>query len=146
MALGAFGLGTPITHTPPLIPPGLSPYTGLSPYSAVSMSPLVASQLYGQSPHPLQQILQALHVVPQQLQHLQQLQYLQQHQLQQLQQILQFIPSHLAQLQQLIQLSPQLIQHTQQPFGQMTPTTGLPVLPPWGISPQIFGAQPSYVM
>jgi hypothetical protein len=124
------------------------------------MNPFVAPQLYGQSPFPLapativnpyasqpvQHILQLLQIVPQHLQHLLQLEYLQQQQLQQLQQVLQLIPAQLAQLQQLIQFVPQQIQQLQQPFGQIVGATGAPVLTPWGVSPQIFGGQPSYVM
>jgi hypothetical protein len=149
MAVSTFGLGTPITS----LAPSQIPW-GLSPSSAVSVNPLAAQQLYGQSPfaastipnpygsHPIQQVQQLLQIVPQQLQHLLQLQYLQQHQLQQLHQILQLIP---AQLQQLVQFVPQHIQQAQ-PFAQFAGAPGLQGPTPWGVSPQIFGAQPNYVM
>ena len=147
MAVTAFGLGTPIST---LTAPGLS--WGLSPYSGVSINPLMSigaqfppqaqlplPSLTGLTPyasHPVvQQVLQLLQVVPQQLQQILQLGYLQQHQLQQLLQALQYIP---AQLQQLTQSAP-LFQ--QQPFGTSSPFTT-----PWGLSPQMAGAQPSHVM
>jgi hypothetical protein len=58
-----------------------------------------------------QQIVQLLHVIPQQLQ---QLQAMQQQQLLHLQQLLQLVPAQLQQLQQLIQTVPQQVQHLQQ--------------------------------
>ena len=151
MGVSTFGLGTPITS--------LAQYQlpwGLSPASAVGINPFAAQQFYGQSPFqqtstvpgpysqpPLQQLLQLLQIAPQQLQHLLQLGYLQQHQLQQLQQIIQLIPAQLAQLHQLIQVIPQHMQQTQQPFTQLSAAGGFT---PWGVSPQLFGTQPSYVM
>src|SRR5262245_44894624 len=148
MAGTSFGLAAPIgTTSQPLTPWGLSPH-------GISVNPFMVPQFTGSSvlpqtpgtvpnPYstlPLQQIQQLLQIVPQQLQQLVQLQYLQQHQLQQLQQVLQFLPAQLAQLQQLVQSVPQ--QQIQQPFG----TAGLPLATPWGVSPQIVGAQTSYVM
>ena len=140
-----FGVGLPFSY----------PTSQLNPFAS---SPYAAHG-FGGSPHwgqqqqyaqPLQQIFQILQVVPQQLQQLQQLVYVQQQQLQQLQQILQAIP---AQLQQLIQFVPQQIQQgqptsqAQQPFGQVPPMGGFPpTTPQWGISPQVFGPQPSHVM
>jgi hypothetical protein len=148
MAAPTFGLGTPLSALTSSLQQG-----GLSPYSGVGVNPFLAAQFSGQSSFPLtqtaafnpyttqtlQQILQLLQIVPQQLQHILQLEYLQQHQLQQLQQVLHVIP---AQLQQLIQFVPQYIQQTQQPFG----TGGATIPAPWGLSPQILGAQPSYLM
>src|SRR5262245_21615289 len=92
-------------------------------------NPFATQQLYGQ---PLQQLLQILQVIPQQLQQLQQLQYIQSQQLQQ--------------LQQLVQLVPQQIQQLHQPFGQLHASAGFPVNSPWGLSPQVFGAQPAQLM
>lgn len=150
MAATAFGLGTPIGTSAPMSPWGLSPYSGVttnplmfmgSPFPLQTQLPLPSQA--GFSPHaslPLQQVLQLAQAIPQQLQQLLQLSYLQQHQLQQLQQVLQFIP---AQLQQLIPFAPQqYLQQIQHPFG----TGGLPANTPWGISPQIAGGQPGYVM
>ena len=139
MAATAFGFGSPITY--PIsqpIPFGLSTY---GPFAAGS-SPFALPQQYGQ---PLQQILQSLHLVPQQLQHLQQLQYVQQQQLQQIQQLLQVVPAQLAQLQQLIQVVPQQVQQlqqlpqVQQPFGQASGLSGFGATAPWGIAPQVLG-------
>ena len=98
---------------------------------------------YGVS--PVQQIQQLLQIVPQQLQYLLQLSYWQQHQLQQ---ILHIVP---AQLQQLIQLVPQIQQQQQtspfqQPFGPAVGLGAFGTPPPFGLSPQIFGAQSSHVM
>lgn len=118
----------------------LSPF-GFSP-SGVNVNPFVTSSPGSFfSPYGAQsgsQILQLLQVVPQHVHQLLQLTYFQQQQLHQLQQIVQLIPAHLIQLQQQIQ--------SQQPFGQMGGGTGAGGLSPWGISPQIFGAQPGYVM
>jgi hypothetical protein len=132
MGGNVLGLGTPAT---PLL--SLQNPWSLSPYGVqgIGISPFGSTQTYGQQ--PVQQILQFLQAVPQQLQHLQQLQYQQLQLLQQLQQLVQIVP---AQLQQLIQFAPQ---QTQQPFNQLA--AGFPVAP-WGISPQIFGAQSSHVM
>jgi hypothetical protein len=47
-----------------------------------------------------------------------------------------------AQLQQLIQFVPHHLQQLQQPFG----AAGVSIPSPWGVSPQMIGAQPSYVM
>ena len=148
-----FGVGSPFTSaasqtypTSQLSPCGLSAYgapaSGANPYS-------LQQQQYAQ---PLQQILQVLQIVPQQLQQLQQLEYVQQQQLQQLQQILHAIPAQLAQLQQLIQFVPYQIHQmqqpsqVQQPFGQLPGVGGFAGTPQWGISPQVFGAQPGQVM
>jgi len=152
MGVSTFGLGTPITS--------LAQYQlpwGLSPSSGVGINPFAAQQFSGQSPfqqtstglspyaqQPLQQLQQLLQIAPQQLQHLLQAGYLQQQQLQHLAQIIQLIPAQLAQLQQLIQVSPQHMQQTQQPFTQLAGAAG--GFTPWGVSPQLFGAQPSYVM
>jgi 7-keto-8-aminopelargonate synthetase-like enzyme len=135
MAITAFGLGTPINTLA----------AGLSPYSSVSSGPLMSigspyafqTGLAPYASHPAQQILQLLQVVPQQLQQILQLGHLQQQQLQQLQYALQFLP---AQIQQLIQFAPQHLQQMQQPFAAS------PFLTPWGISPQLTGAQSSHVM
>jgi hypothetical protein len=69
------------------------------------------------------------------------------------QQILQTIPAQLQQLQQLIQFVPQHIHQgqqlsqAQQPFGQVPPFGAFPqTTPQWGVSPQVFGPQPSHVM
>jgi hypothetical protein len=137
MAGNTLGYGTPIALTPPLAPFGSSPFGGMNigpftvPFagpSALSLSPAV------------QQIVQLLQIVPQQLQHLLQLEYLQQQQLQQLQQVVQLLPAQFAHLQQLIQYVPQHAQQIQ-PFAP-----ALPAVSPWGVSPQIVGAQPGYVM
>ena len=145
MGVNMLGLGTPITSLAP------SQTWGLPHQSAIGINPLAAQQLYGQSPisiastafsptpvPPLQQLHQILQIVPQQLQHLLQLQYLQQQQLQQLQQVVQLISAPLQQLQQ----HAQYIQQAQPLIG----AGGAPGVTPWGVSPQIFGAQPSYVM
>lgn len=110
-----------------------------------TIAPTVLQSLAGPSPYatlPIQQVFQLLQSVPQQLQALQQLQYIQHQQLQQLAQI---VPAQLAQLQQLIQAALQQIQLTQQPFGQVAGAGGFAVSP-WGITPQIYGAQPAQVM
>jgi hypothetical protein len=139
MASTTLGLGMPIgAPTTSLTPWGLSPYSG------VTTNPFTVPQL-GFNPYaaqPLQQISQVLQIVPQQLQQLLQLEHVRQHQLQQLQQTLQFFPVQLAQLQQLIQFAPHHIQPLQQPFG----TVGAALPSSWGVSPQMMGAQPSYVM
>lgn len=138
MGVGTFGIGTPTNF----LASSQIPW-GLSPASAVGISPFAAQQFYGQSPlqltstmnpyaaQPLQLIQQLLQYVPQQLQQLLQLQYLQQHQLQQLHQLVQSIPQHLQQTQ---------------PFTQLTAGGGAPGLTSWGVSPHIFGAQPGNVM
>jgi hypothetical protein len=95
-------------------------------------NPFNAQQLYGQ---PLQQLFQILQAIPQQLQQLQQLQYIQSQQLQQLQQLIQLVPQQIQQ-----------IQHLQHPFGQLQASAGFPVNSPWGLSPQVFGAQPAQLM
>jgi UDP-galactopyranose mutase len=138
---GIVGYSSPFTTaTSPISSLGLSPYgiqnqsitpalqgpTGLSPYAQ----------------HPLQQVHQLLQIIPQQLQALQQLEYLQQ---QQIQQLLQVVPAQLMQLQQLVQLALQQIQQAQQPLGQMAGAGGF-AMTPWGITPQVFGAQPAQVM
>jgi len=133
-------IGTPFgTATMPL-----SPY-GLSPYSGVGVNPFLVQQSTIANPYAtqqqLQQVQQVLQAVPQQIQHLLQLQFQQQQQLQQLQQVLQIIPAQLAQLQQL-QFTAHHASQLQQPFG----LTSAPIFSPWGISSQIGGAQPSYVM
>ena len=140
-----FGIGSPFTY----------PTSQLNPFTQLSQpNPFGASPFGGQQPYvqPLQQVLQILQIVPQQLQQLQHLEYLQQQQLQQVQQILQTIPAQLQQLQQLIQFVPQHIHQgqqsqVQQPFGQV-PVFGAfsPTTPQWGVSPQVFGPQPSHVM
>ena len=148
-----FGIGSPLTYPTSQ----LNPFTQMSQPNPFAASPF-GTPGFGASPyggpqqqfaHPLQQVLQILQIVPQQLQQLQQLEYLQQQQLQQVQQILQTIP---AQLQQLIQFVPQHIHQgqqsqVQQPFGQV-PLFGAfsPATPQWGVSPQVFGPQPSHVM
>jgi len=132
---------------------------GLSPSSTFIANPFGASGWQAQSPfhsvpptyasyasQPVQQILQLLQIVPQHLYQLQQLEYLQQQQLQQLQQIVQLIPAQLAQLQYQGQFGPQQLQQTQQPFGQVAGAAGVPMVSPWGLSPQVFGGQPTYVM
>jgi hypothetical protein len=128
MAVSTYGFGTPITSLAPYQAPW-----GLSLSSATNINPFAAQ---------LPQLLQAL---PQQLQHLTQLAYLQQQQMQHLQQFVQLIPAQLAQLQQLVQIIPQHIQQTQ-PLAQFVAGAGAPGLTPWGVSPQLFGGQPGYVM
>ena len=140
MTASSFGLGTPFTNPVSSLGGAFSPgVQGLG-------NPFAAPQLFGQpftnipgGQVPLQQI------VPQQLQQLQQLEYVQQQQLQQLQQLVQVIPAQLAQLHQLIQFVPQQILQMQHPFSQ---GLGAGVLgsSPLGISPQIFGSQPGYLM
>src|SRR5262249_15034821 len=136
MAVGAFGIGTPITSATPFVGP-----FGVSPSSLVSVNPLSGPQIFGQSPfghmnagipnpyaqQPVQQIAQLLQILPQHLQYLLQLQYLQHQQLQQLLQVVQAIPVQLAQIQQ----------------------TTFPAFAPWAVGPQglqgfqSFGAQPA---
>ena len=95
--------------------------------------------------HLRQTVFHLLQTVPPQLQQLQQLSAIQQQQLQQLQQTLQVIP---AQLQQLIPFASHAQQQPspfQSPFGQ----AGLGAFggtSPFGIGPQIFGAQSGHVM
>jgi hypothetical protein len=164
MSVSAFGVGTPITHPAQFSPWALSPYglQGLStnPYTLLqqpygqTVANVPASSMIAASPYsvqPLQQLFQLLQIVPQQLQQLQQLEYVQQQQLQQLQQLLQLIPGQLAQLQQLLQSVPPQLQQLQpsplqQPFGQVPGLSGFAATAPWGISPQVFGAQPGHVM
>jgi hypothetical protein len=122
------------------------PFAASQPYAQSPAAPMPATIFNPYAAQPVQQILQLLLQVPQQLQQLLQLEYLQQHQLQQLQQVLQFIPAQLAQLQQLTQFVPQQMQQVQQPFGQIGGAAGASALTPWGLSSQIFGAQPTYVM
>lgn len=148
MTASSFGLGTPFTN--PVLSPGGAFSPGLQ---GLGSNPFAAPQFFGQpltnipggQVHPLQQIVQLLQVVPQQLQQLQQLEYVQQQQLQQLQQLVQVIPTQLAQLHQLIQFVPQQILQMQNPLSQ---GLGAGVLgsSPLGISPQIFGVQPGYLM
>jgi hypothetical protein len=144
-----FAVGTPLPN--PVLPLGVGT---LSPgVQGLGANPLAAPQVFGQPfagipggpVQPLQQILQLLQTVPQQLQQLQQLQYVQQQQLQQLQQLVQVIPAQLAQLHQLIQFVPQQLLQMQNPLSQ---GLGAGVLgsSPLGISPQIFGSQPGYLM
>jgi len=122
MAVGTLGIGTPVNPVQ-LIPWGISPYgvqgPGFTPYFSFGQ-PLAAQ--------PVQQVVQALQIVPQQLQ--------------QIQQLLQLIPGQLAQLQQLTQLLPQQIQ---QLLASQFPGTGFGLTSPWGITPQVF-AQPAHVM
>jgi hypothetical protein len=84
------------------------------PFAQQPYWPTQSAQTAGFGVNPIaatQQLLQLLHVVPQQLQ---QLQALQQQQLVHLQQLLQFVPAQLQQLQQLIQVMPQQLQQLQQ--------------------------------
>jgi hypothetical protein len=130
------------------VPWGLSPYGGqgfgLQPTGTQPFVQPFSTQFspgYGISqPAPVQQILQALQIVPQQLQ---QLQANQQQQSWQLQLLLQTVPAQLQQLQQLIQLVPQQLQQIQQgqPFGSV-------ISSPLGFGlPHVFGAQtPGHVM
>ena len=121
---GAYGLSTPNVSPSPFIP--WNPY----------------ANAYGT---PIHQVFHLLQTVPPQLQQLQQLSAIQQQQLQQLQQTLQVIP---AQLQQLIPFASHAQQQPspfQSPFGQ----AGLGAFggtSPFGIGPQIFGAQSGHVM
>jgi len=149
MTGSTFGLGTPFTN--PVLPLGIGGFShGVQ---GLGGNPFVAPQFYSQpfaniqgSPvQQLQQIAQLLQIVPQQLQQLQQLEYVQQQQLQQLQQLVQVIPAQLAQLQQLIQFVPQQILQMQNPLSQGL-GAGVLASSPLGISPQIFGAQPGYLM
>jgi hypothetical protein len=149
MTASSFGLGTPFTN--PVSPLGTS---GLSQgIQGLGGSPFSQPQFFGQpftnipgSPvQPLQQIVQLLQILPQQLQQLQQLGYVQQQQLQQLQQLVQVIPAQLAQLHQLIQFVPQQILQMQNPLSQGLGAGALGSSP-LGISSQIFGAQPGYLM
>jgi hypothetical protein len=166
MGIGTLGFGTPFGFSQQTTPWGQTPYgvQGLG-ATGLNINPF-AWQQYGQSlgttplaslsvsPYNLQQalpqIFQLLQTVPFQVQQVQQLQFAQQQQLQQLQQILQVIPVQLAQLQQLIQHVPQQLQHLQQlsqlqqPIGGQI--SGLGGFTPWGITPQVFGAQPGHVM
>jgi hypothetical protein len=82
-----------------------------------------------------QQIVQLLHVVPQQLQ---QLQAMQQQQLLHLQQLLQIVPAQLQQLQQLVQGLQQQLQQQQQPIA---PTLSSPAF-----TSQLFAPVSSHVM
>jgi hypothetical protein len=154
MGGSTFGLSTPFTNPMQQVPWGISPYgtQGLSinPFALQGqpfLNPLSSSPIgSGYGAQPLLQVLQQLQVVPQQLQQLEQLQL---QQLQQIQQLIQLIPAQIGQLQQLIQVALRQGQQPspfQQPLGQ-TPGLGSHALTsPWGISPQIFGAQPGQVM
>jgi hypothetical protein len=107
---------------------------GFSPYAQWPSASAFGGQTIG-GQQPLQQLLQVLHIVPQQLQ---QLQMLQQQQLTHLQQLLQLVPAQLQQLQQLIQIVPQQVQYLQQqglqPFGSaISGPIG------FGLTPQGFG-------
>jgi hypothetical protein len=143
----SFGLGTPLTN--PVPTPGawgLSPGVqglGANPFAAQQFSGQPFTNIPGSPVQSLQHIVQLLQIVPQQLQQLQQLGYVQQQQLQQLQQLVQVIPAQLAQLHQLIQFVPQQI--LQHPLSQGLGAAGLGSSP-LGTSPQIFGAQPGYLM
>lgn len=155
---GTFGAGTPFTHPAQTGPWGISPFAA----QGLNINPFALQQLFGQpfgslssgptlgNPYiaqPLQQVVQLLQVVPQQLQQLEYLQLQQLQQLQQVQQLVQLIPAQLAQLQQLVQFGSRQVQQPaplQQPFGQI-PGPGSS-LTPWGIQPQLFGAQPGHVM
>ena len=151
-----FGLTTPFTNPVQQVPGGISPYgtQGLSinPFALqgqpftnlLSSSPVW--NVYGYGAHPLQQVLQLLQLVPQQLQQLEQLQFQQIQQLQQIQQVVQLIPAQLVQLQQLVQLGSRQGQQPSQFQPQFGQLGSYATSPPWGISPQIFGAQPSHVM
>jgi hypothetical protein len=139
---GVFGYGSPFTTaTTPIASLGLSPYgiqnQGIG---TAALQGLTGQSLYAQQ--PLQQVAQLLQIIPQQLQALQQLESLQQ---QQIQQLLQVVPAQLMQLHQLVQVALQQIQQTQQPLGQMGGGGGF-AMTPWGITPQVFGAQPAQVM
>ena len=137
MAGTAFGLGSPLMSATTPMTWGLSqPGLGINPIGIPSLS--------GQSAYTMQpqQIHQLLQFLPQQLQQIQQLQYVQQ---QQLQQLIQYVPAQLVQLQQLIQIVAQQLQQTQQPLGQVAGAGGFGVTP-WGITPQLFGANPAQVM
>lgn len=124
-----FGLGYPTNYSVPAQSWGISPYT--SPFSSQTIAG------YGINPgQPLQQVLQLLHIVPQQLQ---QLQFLQQQQSQQLQLLLQILPAQLQQLQQLVQVVPQQLQHLQQQW-QPLGSAGSGQLG-FGFAPQVVGAQ-----
>jgi hypothetical protein len=132
----AFGIGSPSGYSNPYG----SPFFGVQGTQA-PQNPNITQTL--------QQAVQLLQFLPQQIQQLQQLQYAQH---QQLQQLVQAIPAQLAQLQQLIQLVPYQIQQVQQsapfqqPFGQISGTTGYGISTPWGVAPPVIGAQPSHVM
>jgi len=145
----SFGLGTPLTNpVSPLGAWGLSQGVqglGANPFAAQQFSGQPFTNIPGSTAQPLQQIVQLLQIVPQQLQQLQQLGYVQQQQLQQLQQLVQVIPAQLAQLHQLIQFVPQQILQMQNPFSQGLGPGALGSAP-LGISPQIFGTQPGYLM
>jgi hypothetical protein len=143
-----FGLSTPFTNPVQQVPWGNSPYgsQGLSinPFALQGQpfqNPLSSSPIgSGYGAQPLQQVLQLLQVVPQQLQQLEQLQL---QQLQQIQQLAQVIPAQIGQLQQLIQVASR---QGQQPLGQTPGLGSYGLTSPWGISPQIFGAQSGQVM
>jgi hypothetical protein len=100
------------------------PTSQLNPFNQLSQpNPFGASPFGGQQPyaHPLQQVQQILQTIPAQLQ-----------------QLIQLVPQHIHQGQQ---------SQVQQPFGQV-PLFGAfsPTTPQWGVSPQVFGPQPSHVM
>jgi UDP-galactopyranose mutase len=141
MAGTAFGYGSPFTTAnSPITSWGLSPYGIQNQGIAPALQSITGLSPYAQQ--PLQQVHQLLQIIPQQLQALQQLDYLQQ---QQIQQLLQIVPAQLMQLQQLVQVALQQIQQTQQPLGQVAGAGGF-AMTPWGITPQVFGAQPAQVM
>jgi hypothetical protein len=149
MTGSSFGLGTPFTNpVSPLAATGFShgvPGLGTTPFGAPQSFTQPFTNAPGNPVQSLQQIVQLLQIVPQQLQQLQQLQYLQQQQLQQLQQLVQVIPAQLAQIHQLIQFVPQQILQTQLPFTQGLGAGSLGSSP-LGVSPQMFGGQPGYLM
>lgn len=122
-----------VSTTQSLNPFGFSP-SGINVNPFVTSSPGTFFSPYGAQSGS--QVLHLLQVLPQHVQQLLQLTYFQQQQLHQLQQIVQLIPAQIVQLQQ----------QSQQPFGQIGGQVGAGGLSPWGISPQIFGAQPGYVM
>src|SRR5262245_18665231 len=137
MAGTAFGLGSPLMSATTPMTWGLSqPGLGINPIGIPSLS--------GQSAYTMQpqQIHQLLQFLPQQAQHIQQLKYVQD---QHIKQLIQYLPAQLVQLQQLIQIVAQQLQQTQQPLGQVAGAGGFGVTP-WGITPQLFGANPAQVM
>lgn len=121
----AFGIGTPTIYPGAQNPWGVSPYIG---------------QAFG-AQTPSQQIVQLLHVVPQQLQ---QVQLLQQQQLALLTQLLHILPAQLQQLQQLIQVVPYQVPQGQQPYQPFGAALSSPL--GFGLVPQAFGGQTSQVM
>jgi hypothetical protein len=152
MGGSTFGLGTSFINPAQQIPWGTSPYAspGLSinPFALqgqpftnqLSSSPI--GNLYGAQ--PLHQVWHLLQLVSQQVQQLEQVEFQQIQQLQQVQLLLQQIPTHLHQLIQLGLRQSQQPPQFQQPLGQVPGLSSY--TPQWGISPQIFGAQPGHVM